>query len=58
MAVTVWQLKYIAEAFYTRFNELGYTGSVPWTVTTADDGDYDAVNIGQVKALFDFEITY
>ena len=56
--VNVGQLKNVAQPFWARLIEEGYTNSPPWTTnTTADDMDYAAVNIGQVKNAFSFDIS-
>lgn len=51
------QLKYVGQAFYDRLAAFGFTNGVPWTVVTTDDVDFGAANIGQVKAVFNFEIS-
>jgi len=51
-AVNAGQLKAVAKPFYQRLG-----ASYPWSATTADDIDYAAVNIGQVKQVFNFHIT-
>jgi len=58
LAVNHGQLKNVAEPFYDRLKEEGYTNAYPWTGTTTDDVSFAAANIGQVKHLFGFDITY
>ncbi len=59
VAVNVGQLKYVAKPFYDRLIAEGYTNSYPWTTnTTTDDEDFAPANIGQVKYVFNFDITH
>jgi hypothetical protein len=51
------QLKTVAKVFYDRLIAVGYTTSYPWTTTTADDQNYAAANLGQVKQVFSFDLT-
>jgi hypothetical protein len=66
--VNAGQLKYVAAPFYDRIVELaplyptitnafpqGVTAPYPWTVTTDDDDDFAAVNVGQLKYVFGFD---
>jgi hypothetical protein len=57
LAVNVGQLKAVAKPFHDRLIEQGFATNYPWTSTTADDVDYAVANIGQVKALFAFDVT-
>jgi hypothetical protein len=52
------QLKYAAQPFYSVLMNIGYTNSYPWTWTTEDDRDFVLANIGQVKNLFSFDLTF
>ena len=54
--VNLGQLKYVASLFYDRLIEEGCTNAYPWTSTTADDEEYRAANIGQMKCLFSFTL--
>lgn len=61
-AVNQGQLKALAKLFYDRLAQFDYYGppltvgqAYPWTITTADDNAYAAVNLGQVKYLFSFD---
>lgn len=60
-AINLGQLKNVAEPFYSRLQELNYTGQPlaagqtrPWS-GAADD--YALANIGQVKNLFSFDLS-
>jgi len=61
-AVNQGQLKALAKKFYERLAAANYQGPptraagepYPWTANTADDRNFAAVNIGQVKYLFSF----
>jgi len=55
-AVTLGQLKATAKPFYDRLGDFRGQTNYPWTETIADDNDYGAANLGQVKNTFDFEI--
>lgn len=49
------QLKTVAQPFYDRLIEVGYTTNYPWSLTTGDDSDFSAANIGQLKNVFSFD---
>lgn len=62
-AVNQGQLKAVARMFYDRLAELNYVGQplvagqlYPWTESADDDLTHAAVNLGQVKYLFSFEL--
>ncbi len=57
-AVNLGQLKYVAQPFYDRLIEEGYTNSYPWTSATGDDADFTPANLGQLKKVFDFDVTF
>jgi len=57
-AVNQGQLKHVGALFYDRLIEEGYTNAYPWTAVTTDDESYAAANLGQLKYLFSFDITY
>jgi hypothetical protein len=56
-------LKNLLQPFYDRLLAVGYTlgplssGSYPWTAGGLSPSDYNAANIGQLKFLFDFDLT-
>ena len=54
--VNVGQLKNLAAHFYDRLIVEGYTNQYPWT-DDPNASDYAIANIGQVKYLFDFELS-
>ncbi len=57
-AITVGQLKYTASGIYDRLMEEGITNAPPWTTNTvADDSDYAIANLGQLKHVFNFDLT-
>ncbi len=57
------QLKALAEPFYARLVEVGWTGAFPsgmsgirpWTASANDDANYAIVNVGQLKYAFSFD---
>ena len=49
------QLKHIATIVYDRLIDAGYATDYPWT-NSPTANDYALANIGQVKALFDFNL--
>lgn len=55
--VNAGQLKNLVKPFYDRLIVEGYCTNYPWTTTIADDVSYAAVNIGQVKNMFSFDVT-
>lgn len=57
VGVNAGQLKSLAKPFYDRLIAEGYTNYYPWTTNLDDDVSYSAVNIGQVKAVFDFTLS-
>jgi hypothetical protein len=56
-AVTAGQLKAAALPFLERLIEAGALGGLPWTADTGDDVDFAAVNVGQAKNAFAWDIT-
>jgi hypothetical protein len=56
-AVNIGQVKYVGSLFYDSLIAVGYTNAYPWTAVTTDDVDWVAVNIGQVKQVFSFDLT-
>ena len=50
-------LKALAQPFYARLIEVGYTDAFPWTGKEAQANNYAAANIGQAKNLFAFDVT-
>jgi len=60
LTANVGQLKYVAMPFHDRLKAEGYHTNAwyyPWTETTTDDVEYAVANIGQLKHLFDFDLT-
>ena len=55
--VNVGQLKYVSSNFYSRFIDAGFTNDYPWTSATTDDVDNAVASIGQMKHLFNFDIS-
>ncbi len=55
--VNLGQLKRVVAPFYDRLRAKGYPDDYPWTETTADDANYAAANIGQLKNCFSFDLT-
>ena len=55
--VNLGQLKNLATLFYDRLIQEGYTDDYPWTSATTDDVDFAAANIGQIKQVFNIDIT-
>ena len=51
------QLKAVAKPFYDRLIEVGMATNYPWTAATGDDSDFGAANLGQLKNVFDFDLT-
>lgn len=51
------QLKYVASNFWYRLIEEGVETAYPWTETTDDDQDFAAANLGQLKAVFNWEVS-
>ena len=55
--VNVGQLKYIGGMIWTQLEAGGYASSLPsWLVVTSSDSQ--AANLGQLKTVFDFDLTY
>ena len=55
-ALTLGQLKTIAQPFYDQLIAVNYTNAYPWAGGTADD--YAVANLGQLKTLFSFDVAY
>jgi len=53
--INLGQLKAVAQPFYQRLVEVGYCNALPWN-GTADN--YAVANLGQLKNLFNFDLTY
>ena len=51
------QLKHVAQPFYDRLIAVGYTNAYPLASSTTTN-DYAIANIGQLKILFAWDITY
>jgi probable HAF family extracellular repeat protein len=50
------QLKNTAKPFYDRLITAGYTDRYPWTTGGIQADDFAIANIGQLKALFNFDL--
>ena len=50
------QVKQLALPFYARLMAEGCATGLPWTVQAEDDTDFAAVNAGQLKRVFAFEL--
>jgi hypothetical protein len=56
-AMSVGQLKYIGGMVWTQLVAGGYTSSLPsWLIVTSSDAQ--AANLGQLKTVFNFDLTY
>ena len=55
--INVGQLKNTAAPFYQRLMGVGYTTNYPWTETTADDADFAPAVLGQLKHVFEFDVS-
>jgi len=55
--IVLGQLKNTAQPFYERLIEVGYTTNYPWSTTTTDDKDYAPVLVGQLKHVFNFDVS-
>jgi hypothetical protein len=62
-ALTIGQLKFLAQPFYDRLISLSCTvppivsGTYPWAVSQSPKNDFAICNIGQLKELFSFDVT-
>lgn len=54
--VNLGQLKYVAQPFYDRLIEVGYTTNYPWSGSTNQVNDFVLANIGQMKNVFSFDV--
>lgn len=52
--VNIGQVRNLAAVFYDRLIEVGYANAYPWP-TNQPCNDFAVANMGQVKALFDFD---
>ncbi|MDP1589999.1 MAG: polymorphic toxin-type HINT domain-containing protein [Prosthecobacter sp.] len=55
-AVTLGQLKAVAQPVYASMQAAGLPLPVPWTSLTTDDDDHAVANLGQAKAVFAFVV--
>jgi len=51
------QLKYIGNLVWTNLVTAGYTNSIPTWLIGTNANDYVAMNLGQIKAVFNFDLT-
>lgn len=63
VALNQGQLKNVAKLFYDRLADFGYLGAplenkavYPWSVAAGDDANATVANLGQLKAVFSFEV--
>jgi hypothetical protein len=56
--VLIGHAKTVAVPFYNRLIAVGYATNYPWLASTNPPNDYAPANIGQVKKLFGFDLTY
>jgi hypothetical protein len=64
--VNLGQLKALAKPFFDQLFSIGFSqttgplssGTYPWANSVTPPNDYAIANIGQVKNLFDFDVTY
>lgn len=57
-AVTLGQLKYVGKLFYDRLTAAGSTRPYPWAGSPNPADDPAIANLGQVKQVFSFDLTY
>jgi len=55
-AATIGQLKAVAKPFYDQLIAIGYTDRYPWADSTISPQDHSLANVGQLKALFAFDL--
>ncbi len=55
--INLGQLKHLAKPHYDRLIAASHTNAYPWTSAPEDDHDYAVANIGQLKTVFNFEVT-
>jgi len=58
LPVNLGQLKNVAKPFYDRLIAVGFTDDYPWESSANPPADFALANIGQVKNLFSFDITF
>jgi hypothetical protein len=56
-AENVGQLKYVASLIYTQLDNAGYTGLTPSWIHVNTNTDNVAANLGQLKQVFDFDLS-
>jgi len=56
-AINQGQLKYIGNLVWTNLITAGYTNAMPTWLSSTNADDYHAVNIGQLKTIFNFDLT-
>ena len=55
--INLGQLKNTAAPFYQRLLAVGYATNYPWTEPTTDDADFAPALLGQLKHVFDFDVS-
>lgn len=58
LALTLDQLKYVADLFYARLHAVGYTDNTVRVITHNPDTEGTVVNLGQIKSVFSFDLTH
>ena len=58
LPVNLGQVKNLAQPFYDRLIAAGFTADYPWESSINPAADFALANIGQVKNLFSFDITF
>ena len=56
-AVNVGQLKYIARLVYGQLSTIGYTGLYPSWLASSNATDLSVANLGQLKEIFNFDLS-
>ena len=56
--VAVGQLKYVAQTFYDRLIQRGYSVAYPWSSGPGDPGNAAPATIGQIKQAFSFDLGF
>jgi len=56
-AINQGQLKYIGNLVWTNLVIIGYTNAIPAWLSSTNANDYNAANVGQLKAVFNYDLT-
>ena len=57
-ALTLGQLKNVAKLFYDQLIAVHFTDHYPWDASGLPADDYAVANVGQLKCLFNFDVSY